>query len=78
MKQLDKNNDGSVSMEEAKKDRTISQRFKELDKDNDGKLSATELSAAGATGAGGPGKDRSSPGSTGSTSPGRGSPKKSY
>lgn len=72
MKQLDTNNDGSVSKEEAKKSATISKRFKELDKDNDGKLSATELSAAEATGAGGSAKDR---GSTGSTS---GSPKKSY
>lgn len=72
MKQLDTNNDGSVSKEEAKKSAVISKRFKELDKDNDGKLSATELSAAEATGAGGSAKDR---GSTGSTS---GSPKKSY
>lgn len=59
MKQLDTNNDGSVSREEAKKDANISRRFKELDKDNDGKLSATELSAAQATGAGGSAKDKS-------------------
>jgi hypothetical protein len=74
MKQLDTNNDGHVSKEEAKKSSAISKRFKELDKDNDGKLSSTELSAAGATGAGGSGKESSpaAPGGTGSA------PKKSY
>lgn len=53
MKRLDADKDGNVSRDEAKKDTTISKRFKELDKNNDGKLSATELNAAQATGAGG-------------------------
>jgi hypothetical protein len=78
MKQLDTNNDGYVSKEEAKKSSTVSKRFNQLDKDNDGKLSATELNAAGATGAGGSPTDRGStttpaagPGGKGSSSQGR-------
>jgi hypothetical protein len=41
--QLDRDNDGYVSREEAKTSSEVSRRFKDLDKDGDGKLSTKEL-----------------------------------
>ena len=68
---LDKNNDGYVSREEAQKSSEISRRFNDLDKDGDGKLSTKELSTgsrgSGSTGMGGSGSGKSG-GSTGSGS----------
>ena len=48
----DKNNDGSISREEAK-GTPYEKDFSKLDKDGDGKLSASEQQAAPAAGAGG-------------------------
>ena len=43
---LDKNNDGYISMQEAKGNPTLAKKFKEADKDGDGKLSRTEYLTA--------------------------------
>ena len=45
--QLDKNNDGVVSRDEAKKDTTLSRMFKQLDRDNDGQLTQSEYDTTG-------------------------------
>lgn len=52
--QLDTNKDGFISLEEAKKSATISQRFKDLDLDRDGKLSRSEMEALSSPAAGSP------------------------
>ena len=48
--QLDRNNDGYVSREEAKTSSEISRKFNDLDKDGDGKLSTKELGSKGKSG----------------------------
>ena len=48
MTQLDKNNDGYVSRDEATSEQSLSSRFSELDTDNDGRLSRSEWDAMGA------------------------------
>jgi hypothetical protein len=52
---VDTNGDGFISREEAAKAQGFVGRFEDLDKDGDGKLSQTEINAAGAPAAGGPG-----------------------
>jgi hypothetical protein len=75
MQQLDANNDGYVSREEAEKDPSMSTRFSELDKDSDGRISKSEWEAgsgSAATGATGTTSSPSSPSSaTGSSDPAR-------
>lgn len=54
--QLDKNNDGYVSREEASGESALNSRFSELDKDSDGRISRSEWDAmhgSGATGSSG-------------------------
>lgn len=41
-KELDKDKDGQVSKDEAKRSADVQARFKDLDKDGDGKISMTE------------------------------------
>ena len=53
---VDTNGDGFISREEAAKAQGFVGRFEDLDKDGDGKLSQTEINAAGAPAAGGPGR----------------------
>ena len=56
MTQLDKNNDGYVSREEASGESALDSRFSELDKDSDGRISRSEWDAmpsSGATGSSG-------------------------
>lgn len=43
---LDTNNDGFVSREEAKKSSEVSRKFNDLDKDGDGKLSTKEMDSS--------------------------------
>jgi hypothetical protein len=75
MQQLDANNDGYVSREEAAKDPSMTTRFSELDKDSDGRISKSEWEASSgsaATGATGTTSSPSSPSSaTGSSDPAR-------
>ena len=75
MQQLDANNDGYLSREEAAKDPSMSTRFSELDKDSDGRISKSEWEAgsgSAATGATGTTTSPSSPSSaTGSSDPAR-------
>ncbi len=42
-KELDRNHDGYVTKEEAKRSADITARFKELDSDHDGKIAVTEF-----------------------------------
>lgn len=59
LQQLDTDNDGYISRDEAAKDRSMGSRFSELDKDNDGRISRAEWSAASGTAAtGATGADR--------------------
>lgn len=75
MQQLDANNDGYVSREEAAKNPSMGTRFSELDKDSDGRISKSEWEAgsgSAATGATGATTSPSSPSSaTGSSDPAR-------
>jgi hypothetical protein len=75
MQQLDANNDGYVSREEAAKNPSMGTRFSELDKDSDGRISKSEWEAgsgSAATGATGTTTSPSSPSSaTGSSDPAR-------
>jgi hypothetical protein len=48
--QLDRNNDGYVSREEAKTSSEVSRKFNDLDKDGDGKLSTKELGSKAKSG----------------------------
>jgi hypothetical protein len=72
MQQLDANNDGYVSREEAGKNPSMSTRFSELDKDSDGRISKSEWEAgSGSAATGATGTTTSPSSATGSSDPAR-------
>ena len=71
MTQLDKNNDGYVSREEASDESALNSRFSELDKDSDGRISRSEWDAmqgSSATGSSGSLPTESAPRGSAATS----------
>lgn len=79
-RRLDKNKDGMISKDEAKRSKEVSARFDEIDTDHDGKISLSEWKAAnvgtGAAGVSGESRERhpSDTSSPGMGTPGPGSP----